>query len=244
MKNALVTGSSRGLGRAMALELGRAGYKVGVHYAGRREAALAVVAEIEAAGGQAQAFGADLSDAAQASSLVGQVVEAFGSLEVLINNAGVTRDGLLIRMKDEDWDTVIRTNLDAAFYTSRAAVKAMMRARYGRIIQITSVVALMGNPGQANYVASKAGLIGLTKALAKEYGTRGITVNAVAPGFIESDMTAELSAEVKAKYLEQIPVGRFGTPEEVAALVRFLVSDEAAYISGQVISVNGGMYLP
>lgn len=228
----------------MALELGRAGYKVGVHYAGRREAALAVVAEIEAAGGQAQAFGADLSDAAQASSLVGQVVEAFGSLEVLINNAGVTRDGLLIRMKDEDWDTVIRTNLDAAFYTSRAAVKAMMRARYGRIIQITSVVALMGNPGQANYVASKAGLIGLTKALAKEYGTRGITVNAVAPGFIESDMTAELSAEVKAKYLEQIPAGRFGTPEEVAALVRFLVSDEAAYISGQVISVNGGMYLP
>ncbi len=244
MKNALVTGSSRGLGRAMALELGRAGYKVAVHYAGRREAALAVVAEIEAAGGQAQAFGADLSNAAQASSLVGQVLEAFGSLEVLVNNAGITRDGLLIRMKDEDWDMVIRTNLDAAFYTSRAAVKAMMRARYGRIIQITSVVALMGNPGQANYVASKAGLIGLTKALAKEYGTRGITVNAVAPGFIESDMTAELSAEVRAKYLEQIPAGRFGTPEEVASLVRFLASDEAAYISGQVISVNGGMYLP
>ncbi len=244
MKNALVTGSSRGLGRAMALELGRAGYRVAVHYAGRREAALAVVAEIEAAGGQAQAFGADLSDAAQASSLVGQVLEAFGSLEVLVNNAGITRDGLLIRMKDEDWDMVIRTNLDAAFYTSRAAVKAMMRARYGRIIQITSVVALMGNPGQANYVASKAGLIGLTKALAKEYGARGITVNAVAPGFIASDMTAELSAEVRAKYLEQIPAGRFGTPEEVASLVRFLASDEAAYISGQVISVNGGMYLP
>lgn len=242
MKNALVTGSSRGLGRAMALDLAQAGYRVAVHYAGRQEAAEAVVAEILAAGGQAQAFGANLSNAAEAAALVDTVVTAFGSLEVLVNNAGVTRDGLLIRMKDEDWDTVLRTNLDAAFYTSRAAVKRMMKSRFGRIINIASVVGLMGNPGQANYVASKAGLVGLTKALAKEYGARGITFNALAPGFIDSDMTEVLPEKVKEEYLKQIPVGRFGRPEEVAAVVTFLASDAAAYINGQVIGVDGGMY--
>ncbi len=240
-QNALVTGSSRGLGRAIALELGRAGYRVAVHYAGREAAAQAVAEEIRSSGGQASVYGADLSDKGAASSLVDRVMADFGTLEVLVNNAGITRDGLLIRMKDDDWDSVLRTNLDSAFYTSRAAIKAMMRARFGRVVNISSVVGVQGNPGQANYVASKAGLIGLTKALAKEYGSRGITVNAVAPGFIESDMTAELPEKVRASYLEQIPAGRFGRAEEVAATVRFLCSSEAAYINGQVIGVDGGM---
>ena len=239
--NALVTGSSRGLGRAIALELGRAGYRVAVHYAGRESAAQDVAEEIRSSGGQASVFGADLSDRAAASSLVDRVILEFGSLEVLVNNAGITKDGLLIRMKDEDWDSVLRTNLDSAFYTCRAAIKNMMRARYGRIVNVSSIVGVQGNPGQVNYVASKAGLIGLSKALAKEYGSRGITVNAIAPGFIESDMTAELPEKVRAAYLEGIPAGRFGKPEEVAATVRFLCSSEAGYLNGQVIGVDGGM---
>ena len=241
IQNALVTGSSRGLGRAIALELGRAGYRVAVHYAGRESAAQDVAAEIRSSGGQASVFGADLSDRAAASSLVDRVILEFGSLEVLVNNAGITKDGLLIRMKDEDWDSVLRTNLDSAFYTCRAAIKNMMRARYGRIVNVSSIVGVQGNPGQVNYVASKAGLIGLSKALAKEYGSRGITVNAIAPGFIESDMTAELPEKVRAAYLEGIPAGRFGKPEEVAATVRFLCSSEAGYLNGQVIGVDGGM---
>ncbi|MBC7646598.1 MAG: 3-oxoacyl-[acyl-carrier-protein] reductase [Pseudopedobacter sp.] len=241
IQNALVTGSSRGLGRAIALELGRAGYRVAVHYAGRKSAAQDVATEIRSSGGQASVFGADLSDRAAASSLVNRVILEFGSLEVLVNNAGITKDGLLIRMKDEDWDSVLRTNLDSAFYTCRAAIKNMMRARYGRIVNVSSIVGVQGNPGQVNYVASKAGLIGLSKALAKEYGSRGITVNAIAPGFIESDMTAELPEKVRAAYLEGIPAGRFGKPEEVAATVRFLCSSEAGYLNGQVIGVDGGM---
>ena len=212
-----------------------------VHYAGRESAAQDVAAEIRSSGGQASVFGADLSDRAAASSLVDRVILEFGSLEVLVNNAGITKDGLLIRMKDEDWDSVLRTNLDSAFYTCRAAIKNMMRARYGRIVNVSSIVGVQGNPGQVNYVASKAGLIGLSKALAKEYGSRGITVNAIAPGFIESDMTAELPEKVRAAYLEGIPAGRFGKPEEVAATVRFLCSSEAGYLNGQVIGVDGGM---
>lgn len=240
-KVALVTGSSRGLGRAMALKLAQDGFAVAVHY-GRNEAeAQKVAQEIAQAGGAAKVFGADLTVPANATKLVEDVIAQMGRLDVLVNNAGITRDTLAIRMKDEDWDAVIQTNLSSAFTASRAAIKHMMRARTGRIINIASVVGLTGNPGQANYVASKAGLIGLTKALAKEYGGRGITVNALAPGFIASDMTAELNDETQKTYLANIPLGRFGQPEEVAAVVSFLASDAAAYVTGQTIGVDGGM---
>lgn len=241
-KVALVTGSSRGLGRAMALQLAAAGFDVAIHY-GRNAAEAEKVAETARAHGvAAQVFGADLTTPANAGALVEQVIAAFGRLDVLVNNAGITRDTLAVRMKDEDWNAVLDTNLTSAFTASRAALKHMMRARTGRIINIASVVGLMGNPGQANYVASKAGLIGLTKALAKEYGGRGITVNAVAPGFIESDMTAALPEATRTAYLGGIPLARFGQPEEVAAVVAFLASDAAAYITAQVIGVDGGLY--
>jgi len=241
-KVALVTGSSRGLGRAMALKLAADGFAVAVHYGRNAEEAARVAAEIAGMGVRAEVFGADLSVPANAGKLVEDVIATFGRLDVLVNNAGLTRDGLAIRMKDEDWDAVIATNLSSAFSASRAAIKHMMRARTGRIINIASVVGLMGNPGQANYVASKAGLIGLTKALAKEYGGRSITVNAVAPGFIASDMTAQLPENVQKSYLDGIPLGRFGQPEDVAALVSFLASGAAGYITGQVIGVDGGLY--
>lgn len=239
---ALVTGSSRGLGRAMALALAGSGFDVAVHY-GRSEAeAHSAANDIRTLDARAEVFGADLSQPANAGTLVEEVIKTMGGLHVLVNNAGITRDTLAVRMKDEDWQAVIDTNLGAAFHASRAALKSMMRARAGRIINIASVVGLMGNPGQANYVASKAGLIGLTKALAKEYGGRGITVNAVAPGFIESDMTASLGEDVQKSYLAGIPLGRLGKPEDVANLVAFLASDAASYITGQIIGVDGGLY--
>ncbi|GIW28806.1 MAG: beta-ketoacyl-ACP reductase [Meiothermus sp.] len=242
MRKALVTGSSRGIGKAIALELARRGYALAVHYAGNQAAAEATAAEARALGAsQVVVLGADLSSAQAAQKLVAEASAALGGLEVLVNNAGITRDTLLIRMKDEDWDTVIATNLSAIFHTTREAIKLMMRARWGRVINISSVVGILGNPGQANYVAAKAGLIGFTKSVAKEYATRGITVNAVAPGFIESDMTAKLPEQVVAEYLKQIPAGRLGKPEEVAKAVAFLASDDAAYINGQTLCVDGGM---
>ena len=239
---ALVTGGSRGIGAAVAQALASAGAALAV-CARNGEAAAATAAAIAGRGGQAFGAAADVSRAADAERVVAACVERFGRLDILVNNAGITRDGLLLRMKDEDWSDVLAVNLNGAFYCARAALRSILKQKQsGRIINVGSVVGSMGNPGQANYVASKAGLIGLTKALAKEVASRGVTVNAVAPGFIETDMTAGLADAVKDTYRAQIPLGRFGTAPEVAAVVAFLASDAAAYITGQVIHVNGGMW--
>ena len=239
---ALVTGGSRGIGAAVAEALASAGAALAI-CARNGEAAAATAAAIAGRGGQALGVAADVSRAADAERIVAACVERFGRLDILVNNAGITRDGLVLRMKDEDWSDVLAVNLNGAFYCARAALRAILKQKQsGRIINVGSVVGSMGNPGQANYVASKAGLIGLTKALAKEVASRGVTVNAVAPGFIETDMTAGLADAVKDTYRAQIPLGRFGTAPEVAAVVAFLASDAAAYITGQVIHVNGGMW--
>jgi len=238
---ALVTGASRGIGRAIALELGAAGAQVVVNYASSPEAAEAVVAAITASGGQAWIHRANVADEGEVDGMVKAVLEKAGRLDVLVNNAGITRDGLLMRMKTADWQSVIDLNLTGVFLCTRAVSRAMLKARSGRIINITSVVALMGNPGQANYSAAKAGVIGLTRSNAAEFAARGVTVNAVAPGFIESDMTAELD---KDPILAAIPMGRMGSAAEVAGAVRFLAADPAAaYITGQVLQVDGGMVM-
>jgi len=237
---ALVTGASQGIGRATALALSKAGARVAVA-ARNAEKLAAVAAEITAAGGETLAVAMDVADAEQVKAGFRRALERFGKLDILVNNAAVTRDGLAVRMKPEDWDAVIRTNLTGAHLCAQQALAVMMRARYGRIINVTSVVAESGNAGQVNYVAAKAGLIGLTRALAVEMASRNITVNAVAPGFIVSPMTDPLPQKVKDELLARIPLGRMGSAAEVAAAIVFLASEEASYITGAVLDVNGGM---
>ncbi len=239
---ALITGASRGIGRACALELVRAGYRVAL--AARQTDKLEeVAAEVRAAGGEAYVVALDLASQESIKAGFAKVSAEFGRIEVLVNNAGMTKDNLALRMKADDWNLVLQTNLSGAFFCIQQVISPMMKERWGRIINIASVVGQSGNAGQANYVASKAGLLGLTKSLAQELASRNITVNAVAPGFIETDMTKVLKDEQKARITQAIPMGRIGRAEEVAAAVRFLASDEASYITGNVIDVNGGMYM-
>ncbi|WP_416471461.1 3-oxoacyl-[acyl-carrier-protein] reductase [Staphylococcus aureus] len=240
-KSALVTGASRGIGRSIALQLAEEGYNVAVNYAGSKEKAEAVVEEIKAKGVDSFAIQANVADADEVKAMIKEVVSQFGSLDVLVNNAGITRDNLLMRMKEQEWDDVIDTNLKGVFNCIQKATPQMLRQRSGAIINLSSVVGVVGNPGQANYVATKAGVIGLTKSAARELASRGITVNAVAPGFIVSDMTDALSDELKEQMLTQIPLARFGQDTDIANTVAFLASDKAKYITGQTIHVNGGM---
>jgi 3-oxoacyl-[acyl-carrier protein] reductase len=240
---AVVTGASGGLGRAIAAALAREGAAVVVHYGRNGDAAAQLVREIEDAGGRALAAGGDLTDPNQAAAVIASATEGYGRLDILVNNAGISRDGLILRMKDEDWQAVLETNLTGTFFCIRAALREFVRQRRGRIINVTSTAGQVGNAGQANYVAAKAGVIGLTRAVAREVASRGITVNAVAPGYIAAGMTERLPAEVTARYMAQIPFGRAGQPEDVAAAVVFLASGGAAYITGQVLNVDGGLVM-
>ncbi len=241
-KVSIVTGASQGIGEAIALDLAQNGSQT-ILVDIQKEKLDEVVHKIEGRKGKAYAYEADVSDTAQIMELVESLIQNHGELHHLVNNAGITRDNLLMRMKEDEWDTVLAVNLKGVFNFSKAVIRHMMRNRYGRIVNISSVVGLIGNPGQTNYAASKAGVLGLTKSLAREVASRGITVNAVAPGFIETAMTESLPEEIQKQFLDVIPMGRFGTAQEVAQAVRFLISDEASYLTGQVINVNGGLFM-
>ncbi|MBC7074739.1 MAG: 3-oxoacyl-[acyl-carrier-protein] reductase [Syntrophomonadaceae bacterium] len=249
---AIVTGSSRGIGRAIALQLAREGYRVAVNYYSNKSApeeaveenrrqAEEVLREIENTGSIGIMIGADVSNSQSAAELVEKTVEEFGRVDVLVNNAGINKDQLMLRINDDDWDELINTNLSSAFYCSRAALRYMVRKRYGRIINISSVVGINGNVGQAHYAASKSGLLGLTFSIAREYGPRGITANVIAPGYIQSDMTKDFTPEQREKLLSAIALGRIGTPEDIAGAVAFLASPQASYITAQIIRVDGGL---
>ncbi|MCM3123345.1 3-oxoacyl-[acyl-carrier-protein] reductase [Mesobacillus sp. AQ2] len=242
-KVALVTGASRGIGREIAFELAREGASVAVNYAGSEAKALEVVDGIKAMGRDAFAIQADVSSSDSVTEMVKETIEHFGKLDILVNNAGITKDNLLMRMKESEWDDVININLKGVFLCTKAVTRQMMKQRGGRIINISSIVGVSGNPGQANYVAAKSGVIGLTKTTAKELSSRGITVNAIAPGFITTDMTDKLNEDVKSEMLKQIPLARFGEPKDIARTVIFLASEDGAYMTGQTLHVDGGMVM-
>ena len=242
-KAAIVTGASRGIGREIALHLANEGAKVAVNYSGSKDKADEVVELIKNAGGEAFAIQADVSNPDSVKNMIDETIATFGSIDILVNNAGITRDNLLMRMKEDEWDDVININLKGVFLCTKGVTRQMMRQRAGKIVNVASIVGVSGNPGQANYVAAKAGVIGLTKTTAKELATRNINVNAVAPGFITTDMTETLSEDVQKQMLANIPLGKLGSPENVAKTVLFLLSDDAAYITGQTIHVDGGMVM-
>jgi 3-oxoacyl-[acyl-carrier protein] reductase len=242
-KVTIITGASRGIGRSVAIELAKAGAKVVINYAGNEAAAEEVKNIIVTAGGQAITMQADVSNTEAVDAMIKKTIDVFGRIDILVNNAGITRDNLLMRMKEEDWDAVMNINLKGIFVCTKAVSRIMMKQRYGRIINMTSVVGIMGNIGQSNYAAAKSGVIGFTKSMAKELASRGITVNAIAPGFINTDMTAVLTEQVKEELAGKIPAGRLGNPEDVAAAVAFLASDSANYITGQTLNVDGGMLM-
>ncbi|WML49304.1 3-oxoacyl-[acyl-carrier-protein] reductase [Neobacillus sp. PS3-34] len=242
-KAVLVTGASRGIGREIALELARQGANIAVNFSGSEAKANETVDEIKAMGRDAFAVKCDVSDSESVSAMVKETIDRFGKLDVLVNNAGITRDNLLMRMKEEEWDDVININLKGVFLCTKAVTRQMMKQRNGRIINIASIVGVSGNPGQANYVAAKAGVIGLTKTTAKELASRHITVNAIAPGFITTDMTEKLTEEVKTEMLKMIPLARFGEPKDIAKVTAFLASDDSSYMTGQTLHIDGGMVM-
>jgi 3-oxoacyl-[acyl-carrier protein] reductase len=242
-KTAIITGASRGIGAEIARRFADAGAKVVVNYSGSQEKAEAVVADIQANGGEAIAVKANVADSEAVKAMVDEAMKAFGSVDILVNNAGITRDNLMMRMKDDEWDDVINTNLKGVFICTKAVTRQMMKQRAGRIINIASIVGVMGNAGQANYVAAKAGVIGLTKTTARELASRNITANAVAPGFITTDMTDKLGEDIQKTMLSQIPLGRFGKPEEVAKAALFLASEDSSYMTGQTLHLDGGMVM-
>jgi 3-oxoacyl-[acyl-carrier protein] reductase len=242
-KKALVTGASRGIGKAIAIRLATEGVSVGVNYNASEQEAAKVVDEIQSLGGKAIILKGSVADSLEVQSLIQAAEDKLGGLDILVNNAGITKDNLIMRLPEEDWDQVIDTNLKGAFLCTKAALRSMVRQRSGRIINMSSVVAITGNVGQSNYTAAKAGLIGFTKTVAKEVASRGITVNAIAPGFIETQMVDAISSQLQQKILERIPLGYFGTPEDVAGVVAFLASEDARYVTGQVIGIDGGLSL-